>query len=396
MTSSNPPLIFYLGVKDEYVNGSPTSWKINKVGGTPDWTSTALKSTPDLKCGLCGKQRLLLVQVYSPLDRTDWYHRTLYIFCCVSPSCWNRQERQVFIVIRSQETCDGSDATNLMQVKQTVSSDWLDSQDDWGTDPGFASPSTQAGEGKDLAESLQDLVVSTVDSDLRDFVDADMDCAEVQPEATGVDAVKTAGELRHSELERRAELQALSAVSAFRSYYVSVVEEDRISQEDSTADSHIKELLQNYELDDGCASKTISRGQGSSSYAQENYEKASISHGDQTFYKFHKRLQCCPEQLIRFCWDGKPLFISQPPASWVVPKCANCGAHRCFELQVMPALIPTLEIDGAQFKGCPVEFGTIIVYSCSASCWNAQNTWLEEVAFVQPDPDVAFWNTIAP
>uniref|UniRef100_A0A131Y5N9 Putative programmed cell death protein n=1 Tax=Ixodes ricinus TaxID=34613 RepID=A0A131Y5N9_IXORI len=390
MALSDHSLVFYLGIKDEYVNDSPTSWKVNKVGGTPDWTSTSLKSAPDLKCCLCGKQRLLLVQVYSPLDRTEWYHRTLYVFCCISPNCWNKQES--YKVIRSQETCDGSEVTNLAQAKQVVSSDWLDSQDDWGSGPGSPSVDPQAEEGKDLTKSLQGLVVSTADDNL---CDDDMDFAEVQPETIeGVDAVKRACELKRVEQEQRAALESLSAGSTFRSYYVGVIEEDRDSEGDFAADSHVEKLLQNYELEDGSASKKISKGQGSSSYAQETYEKASISHGDQTFYKFHKRLQRCPEQLIRFCWDGKPLFISRPPASWVVPTCANCGARRCFELQVMPALIPTLEIEGAHFKGCPLEFGTILIYSCSASCWSAQNTWLEEVAFIQPDPDVAFWNRV--
>ena len=36
---------------------------------------------------------------------------------------------------------------------------------------------------------------------------------------------------------------------------------------------------------------------GSSS---EAYEKTTTKHGDKTFYKFHKRLSRCPEQILRY------------------------------------------------------------------------------------------------
>ena len=35
------------------------------------------------------------------------------------------------------------------------------------------------------------------------------------------------------------------------------------------------------------------------STSTEAYEKATAKHGDKTFYKFHKRLSRCPEQVLR-------------------------------------------------------------------------------------------------
>ncbi|KAL1431289.1 hypothetical protein MTO96_014311 [Rhipicephalus appendiculatus] len=95
---------------------------------------------------------------------------------------------------------------------------------------------------------------------------------------------------------------------------------------------------------------------------------------------------------MRFCWEGEPLFICPPPPSWEPKNCEACGARRCFELQAMPALIPSLKIEGIRkLRDAPVEFGTVLVYSCSASCWKDGDTWRPEVALVQPDPDAVFW-----
>lgn len=37
----------------------------------------------------------------------------------------------------------------------------------------------------------------------------------------------------------------------------------------------------------------------SGSASSEAYEKSTAKHGDKTFYKFHKRLSRCPEQVLR-------------------------------------------------------------------------------------------------
>ena len=39
------------------------------------------------------------------------------------------------------------------------------------------------------------------------------------------------------------------------------------------------------------------------------------------------------------------------------------------------------------FLGVAVEFGTVIVYTCSASCWDVNASHCTEGVLVQPDPD---------
>ena len=100
-----------------------------------------------------------------------------------------------------------------------------------------------------------------------------------------------------------------------------------------------------------------------------------------------------------------PLLFSSAPAH-LPPKesalvCKECGAPCVFELQLMPPLVYILEQYGV--KGLQrangqdllpsleraVEFGTVLVYSCSASCWEdqASSVFREETVVVQPDSD---------
>lgn len=396
---------FYLGLKDEPVDDNTTSSQINKVGGRPDWTASALKSLPELSCPLCSKQLLLALQIYSPLDRCDWYHRTLYIFCCINPRCWNKQGS--WRAIRSQERSSPAEqACSSTTASPGVSSDWLAGQDDWDSDSWGSVPSSLACSSDnphDLETCLGSMSVTAVvasptpptpqEDDEVVSGDSEMEEAPVEPEPVmDGEALEAMTALKKSELERSAVIGGLLQGAAFKSYYIAVVEENPLPDKAPT-DAHARKLLQDFEAGDGNAFRTPGKGQGGTAYAQESYEKASYH--DAIFHKFHKRLQRCPRQLIRFCWEGAPLFVSQPPPSWEPSKCESCGARRCFELQAMPALIQSLEVEGcAQLQGPAVEFGTVLFYSCRASCWKEGDTWLPEVALVQPDPDAAFWDRL--
>ena len=71
--------------------------------------------------------------------------------------------------------------------------------------------------------------------------------------------------------------------------------------------------------------------------------------------------------------------------------CSSCGAPCVFELQLMPPLVYILQKNYHSIRGprdCCVEFGTVLVYSCSRSCWEqGEGGFRQETVIVQTDPD---------
>lgn len=106
----------------------------------------------------------------------------------------------------------------------------------------------------------------------------------------------------------------------------------------------------------------------------------------------------------RYSWKGSPLLFSGNP-DYLPPSkskliCKECGAPCVFELQLMPTLVYVLhkmrheckEADLILPKEKTVEFGTVLIYSCSASCWEDRtcttiSNFKEELVIVQPDID---------
>ncbi|XP_033755990.1 programmed cell death protein 2-like [Pecten maximus] len=170
----------------------------------------------------------------------------------------------------------------------------------------------------------------------------------------------------------------------FESYYISVFNEPEAVEENS---SHIQELLRNYELKEGGDLDSLpAEGKKGMKGGAETYEEDHVVHGDKYFYKFSKRIAVCPQQCIRYHWNGNPLYISRPdPKLTSTLVCNNCGGQAVYELQLLPALVNFLHV---QDKSDPAtEFGTVILYSCRASCWMETDITRAEVTIVQPDPD---------
>ena len=86
--------------------------------------------------------------------------------------------------------------------------------------------------------------------------------------------------------------------------------------------------------------------------------------------------------LCRYQWNGTPLLVTDGmlPAP---PACQHCGAARVFELQLMPPLVYLLKTS----SDVAIEFGTVIVYTCSKSCWHVGSLAREEYLYIQSEPE---------
>lgn len=328
----------------------------NKIGGEPDPFPVVSLRYPS--CSLCSCPLSHVVQVYCPLDASP-YHRTINVFACTNSDCHGKSDS--WRVLRSQ--CLESDIKSstegegvkdsAVQQSPMANTDWCDDADDWGVEENGSeswtaskTPTSQkvplfSPTAPDVSSKLQSLSIST---------------AEEPPQKGPV----------------------------FQPFYVSVVEETDFAWDSGI--EHAQELLREYERREGM---TVMELEGEEGGRAEKYEKMAARHGDVVFAGFMKKVSLCPEQVLRYCRNSSPLFITKPllDLKQVVPPCGHCGSGRILEFQLMPALVSLLRICDPNME-LTVEFGTVLIYTCQSSCWKSgANSPMEEFAFVQADPD---------
>ena len=76
--------------------------------------------------------QILALQIYAPLENSK-YHRTLYIFACINPNCWNHNESWTCLRVQSlEETTDGDEPMESECLANPPTTSWLPDEDDWG------------------------------------------------------------------------------------------------------------------------------------------------------------------------------------------------------------------------------------------------------------------------
>lgn len=139
----------------------------------------------------------------------------------------------------------------------------------------------------------------------------------------------------------------------------------------------------------------------------DNIKDVFESSMDKTFQRFADRLAQNPEQILRYEFGAQPLLyartdrvgkllaqgdehakvkVSTSVATDAevlpkIPRCENCGAGRCFELQLTPHAIAELEADELTLDG--MDWGTIILAVCSRDCLGGEARKVGEVGYVE-------------
>ncbi|XP_046578632.1 LOW QUALITY PROTEIN: programmed cell death protein 2-like [Haliotis rubra] len=409
-----------LGVPDTLV-GSPTTWDVNKIGGHPD--PMIPLSTPN--CEGCSSLMLHVLQIYCPLELSP-FHRSLHVFACTARSCWNKEHgwRVFRSQLRDYSTCQEQSASDSSASKSKVAmetSDWCDDADDWGCDDDAQdlvamvtdsskvvgtesttaavydtteSPATSTSGQSELDEAwCEDAVVSGLgglnveDDDAGDTVKGDDSLLPSEKTLANVISYLATDQPDDTGHGDGVLLKSSASQSTpLLSYHLNVFDEP---SSDVTDEIHVAKMLKDYERAERVDVRSLADDDrepkgGKKSASVEKYEKTELKHGDKCFHKFMKRIKRCPEQVIRYYLGGTPLPISASP---MVPRpCPVCGAARVFELQLVPSLVPYLCQEKEQ--GPVLEFGTVLVYTCSRSCWEeALQEPREELVIVQSDPD---------
>jgi len=350
-----------LGVVDNLIKTKYTSWNVNKVGGKPDWINENI-GVP--LCSQCQQPQILVAQIYCPLENST-FHRSLYIFCCIKKQCWissngwtvcRCQCRQVPVSKVEKPLKPESTGKKLFNT-------WGDEDDDWE-------------ETEDSLNHIDFFKTSKLNEGIS---------------ASSVDVDTTTNSFQSFQLTGDSKLLPLPEFSfcktdphfMFSSYYINVFEENDcvVSSED---DHHIHELLRKYK---SCGENEIETFDGLDVNCQERYEKEDVK--DKLFHKFWKKVRCFPTQIIRYSWLGSPVLFAESPENSLIPNCEYCGSERVYELQLMPALIPYLQLNKKDSEY--VEFGTVLIYSCSKNCWDKNPQ--KEVCLYFADPDLKYFKS---
>ncbi|XP_029992453.1 programmed cell death protein 2-like [Sphaeramia orbicularis] len=361
MASPSPDLTL-IGLCDGQLDTKrhQSTFLTNKVGGQSDVVPVVSRQFP--RCIRCGAALAHVVQVYCPLEASP-YHRNLHLYACVGAECSGRSE--CWRVLRSQcletEVAQTPSQPVPAQEAPLSATDWCDTADDWGMEE-----EQEDGWGGDAKSQNTP-----------------------QQEAPETKETQAAGEMDVSSRLQDLHLGgAPEDAPVFHPFFISVVEESDLGGEEDDL-AHAQDLLRDYERREGVAVAELEGSEGGGG-GEEKYEKTKARHGDAIFSRFMKIISLCPQQILRYCRGGKPLFISEPPSNMahVVSSCSSCGGSRTFELQLMPALVSLLQREGGGSSEAQLEFGTVLVYTCTNSCWTTGSaSAVDEFCFVQTDPD---------
>ncbi|XP_053979457.1 programmed cell death protein 2-like [Hylaeus anthracinus] len=409
----------YLGYEDEYVTDkhrSSINFMTNKIGGFPNCHEKTTLSLP--QCRLCGLHQLLALQLYVPLDNSK-YHRTLYIFACINPNCWNQNESWTCIRVQVLEDECKTNALDSSSVNVPSTTSWLSDADDWGDNLNDNSEKNGNNLLSNNAIKLNFSLRREIDENIREELsvlhvddpnanspasvespvgigavgrlDSPQASAEIDGEESEVVCIDTPTQpqcdlisLLHDVTPFPIQLESNTETKfSFVEIFLSVEEEDR----GTDVPQHVCDLLLEYQYrNPDLSTKSVADLDESKTTetATEKYEKSIPMHGDEMFHNFVSQIQKNPGQLLRYSRDNSmPLLLY--PISGCVGRCRHCGSEMTFELQILPTLISKLILQPRTEKNFQIEFGTVLVYTCARSCWSATDLYREEHVIVQAE-----------
>lgn len=127
------------------------------------------------------------------------------------------------------------------------------------------------------------------------------------------------------------------------------------------------------------ANESLSEGEDGT-WAGEAYE-SGVEAKDKPFHRFQKRLKRSPEQCIRYWRGATPLYSSAEKLK-PIPACEHCGGPRIAELQLTPPLLFYLKPRPSK-SPVHIDFGTVIIYTCSANCTTSTKSLYKEHSILQ-------------
>ncbi|KAI1086628.1 programmed cell death protein 2 [Rostrohypoxylon terebratum] len=418
-----------------YASKDPGDETISRLGGRPEWLDEANPpSAAFARCKICKDLMVLLLQLDGELpERFPGHERRLYVFSCRRKSC--RRREGSIRTLRSVRIAPGSTtATVATKTPKDKKEEKPKPKEEAPKPPSnlgetlfgaktMGSPSGSANPFSTTASSSGSN--NPFASPSNPFSSPSAPPKEINPEpepqsestsspsettATTEDAIKALPKtfaetlsLNNPQSQTPATPpEPWPAVSQQPTPYpISYLSE----ADYETLDPTPAPVPQNTRMD---VDSDTPNGKGGGKEDKEVFESTM----DTTFQKFADRLEQNPEQAIRYEFGGQPLLYSKTDAvgrmlhvvpapgagngngvtrttgeaGGGMPRCANCGAKRTFEVQLTPHAIAELEAEELSLEG--MDWGTIIVGVCERDCQargvaEGQVGYVEEWAGVQ-------------
>ncbi|THD20370.1 Programmed cell death protein 2 [Fasciola hepatica] len=311
----------------------------DKIGGRPAWLALQYLPKPsELSCPTCSQPMVFLLQVYSTLDeRVDCFHRFLFVFMCRNGQCHRVERPHPFVVFRSQLARENAYYSFEPPETEEPTRDQIELLVDSGNLP--------------CAEKFNS--ICPVCGCL-----ADKACARCKK----VRYCSRAHQVIHWRLNHKPlcnpGLPAIVKDGPCFTENEILLPEYKICSEMAEECSDILK-----ESDDDNAADEVDVAQDDEDSVLESIAKKETD-AEARFRRFREAMADEPEQVIRLQRGGKPIWLSDSPPD--VPNCEICGAKRQFEFQVTPQLLNYLKLD--QLGSASPDFGSLYVFTCSASC----------------------------
>ncbi|TXG63357.1 hypothetical protein EZV62_010351 [Acer yangbiense] len=308
----------------------------SKAGGPPAWLDPVnLPSGRSCLCDICGEPLQFLIQVYAPISEKDsTFHRTLFVFMCPSMKCLLRDQHEQCkrLPESSSRRCSVANCLDLILFIQ-------------------ASPQNAMG-----LTNLLDLEAMHWQTGHK------LECQQLSLAGQSSDTNSSNGGTS------AAERQKVASKSLWPEY-------EMINEDESEYDTEMSE-------DNGHANALISKPKKD----DEMNSMFSNFEGDddrKSWASFQERIGKAPGQVVRYCRSASAKSLwpmsSGRPSKDDIPKCSYCGGPRCFEFQILPQLLYYFNVKNDVDS---LDWATIVVYTCEASC-EAGVSYKEEFVWVQ-------------
>jgi len=375
---------------------------LSRLGGKPVWSARPserafVNQADGLTCTLCQAPLALVGQFsagYGDVPRRLLHVFTCPVGCASEPGAWRVFRSTGPTCIAVEEVPPVAAASQSAAPVGLASDDWGagSMSDDWGAPSGAADDWGAAPAGAAAVDSEIEALLQSQSSQAAP-------AASSRPKGTSAEQYEPVASSAWAGVEE----------PTLPGYWPCLaLEIDNEPAPEAKSGEHEQELLERYlksEKEEGQGDDAMG-GEVPSEFAAElQNEKQAMKDecaadgddldGDDAFdddensssewlMKFQRRLARSPAQVVRYAWDGSPLWLAPPPRevaskAWP-PCCSRCGSSRMFELQLLPTLMyAAFSIQQVESKG---EWGTVVVYTCSKDC--ASEDPVEEFVVVQP------------